>query len=118
MRKIYKVAEREFNETVKTRTFLLGLLLIPMIIGGILLFGDKLAPRKDAPRPPVRVRVASPARELSQKIEAIFEEYNKAHPLGSISLDVVSTPDERPSRSRARTGLRRDQLDALVSTGG
>ena len=40
MRKIYKVAQREFVETVKTRTFLLGLLFIPLIIGGIILFGE------------------------------------------------------------------------------
>jgi ABC-2 type transport system permease protein len=113
MRKIYKVAEREFAETVRTRTFLISLLLIPIILGGILLFGDKLAPRKDAPRPPVRVRVAGPSRELSQKIETIFQEYNQAHPLGSISLSVVSTPDERVEE-QGKQNLRSDQLDALA----
>ena len=36
MRKILKVAQREYLETVKTKTFLLSLLLLPVIIGGVL----------------------------------------------------------------------------------
>jgi ABC-type Na+ efflux pump permease subunit len=36
MWKIAKVAQREFIDTVKTRTFLLGLLFIPVLIGGML----------------------------------------------------------------------------------
>ena len=113
MRKIYKVAEREFAETVKTRTFLLGLLLIPLIIGGIMLFGDKLAPRKDAPRPPVRVRVVGPSQELSQRIETIFQGYNKAHPLGSMAVTVVDGSDG-PVEEQGKRDLRSGQLDALA----
>ena len=44
MRKIYKVAQREFAEVVRTRTFLLGLLFIPALIIGVILLSDKLAP--------------------------------------------------------------------------
>ncbi len=52
MWKTCKVAQREYLETVKTKTFLLGLLVLPAIIGIVVLFGERLAPRKDAPRAP------------------------------------------------------------------
>jgi len=56
MWKIYKVAQREYAETVKTRTFLLGLLLIPFIIGGIIFFGERLSRRGGGPRAGSAVR--------------------------------------------------------------
>jgi ABC-2 type transport system permease protein len=117
MRKIYKVAEREFTETVKTRTFLISLLFIPIIIGGVMFFSEKLAPRKDAPRPPVRVRVASPSKELSQEVETVFREYNKAHPLGSIALGVVSATDGSVEE-QGKKDLRSGQLDAFGAMEG
>jgi ABC-2 type transport system permease protein len=117
MRKIYKVAEREFTETVKTRTFLISLLFVPIIIGGVMFFSEKLAPRKDAPRPPVRVRVASPSKELSQEIETIFQGYNKAHPLGSIALGVVSAT-ARSVEEQGKKDLRSGQLDAFGAMEG
>ncbi|OHB68115.1 MAG: hypothetical protein A2Y77_14885 [Planctomycetes bacterium RBG_13_62_9] len=117
MRKIYEVAEREFLETVKTRTFLISLLFIPVIIGGVIFFGEKLAPRKDAPRPPVRLRVACPSKELSQKIETVFQGYNQAHPLGSIALGIVDVSDG-PVEEQGKRDLRSGQLDALAVMAG
>ena len=113
MRKIYKVAQREFMETVKTRTFLLGLLFIPLFIVGMIFLADKFAPRKDAPRPPVRVRVASPSAELSAKIKTVFDDYNLSHPLGSITLGVVNAGDES-AEEQGKEDLRKGRLDAYA----
>ena len=88
-------------------------MFIPIIIGGLLVFGEKLAPRKDAPRPPVRVRVASPSQELSNKIETVLREYNKSHPLGSIAFNVVNGTGESVE-GQGKNDLRSGQLDALV----
>jgi hypothetical protein len=104
MRKIYRVAQREFVETVKTRTFLLGLLVVPLIIGSLILFGPWFAPRPDAPRPPVRVRVTSSSQALSAEIKAVFNRYNLAHPLGSITLDMAGSGGTAGGQSGRRRG--------------
>jgi len=41
MQKILRVAQREYMETVKTKTFILGILMVPFIIGGIIFFTRK-----------------------------------------------------------------------------
>jgi ABC-2 type transport system permease protein len=116
MRKIYRVAQREFVETVKTRTFLLGLLVVPLIIGSLILFGPWFAPRPDAPRPPVRVRVTSSSQALSAEIKAVFNRYNLAHPLGSITLDMAGSGGT--AQERAKEDLRKGHLDAYVALEG
>jgi ABC-2 type transport system permease protein len=113
MRKTYKVAQREFAETVRTRAFLISLVFVPLIIGGLMVFGEKLAPRKDAPRPPVRLRVASPSQKLSDQIETVFREYNKSHPLASITLTVANGTGASVEE-QGKSDLRSGQLDALV----
>ena len=117
MRKIHKVAQREFIETVKTRTFLLGLLFIPLIIGSIILFGPWFAPRPDAPRAPVRVRVTSSSKDLSAQIRTVFEEYNLAHPLGPLTLGVVDAGGGAVEE-QAKEDLRKDRLDAYAALEG
>jgi len=117
MRKIYRVAQREFLETVKTRTFLLGLLLIPLFIVGIILLGNRLAPRKDAPRPPVRVRVTSPSEPLSDKIKGVLDGHNQSHPHASITYSVT-TAGAATAREQGKEDLREGRLDAYVALEG
>jgi len=117
MWKTYKVAQREFAETVKTRTFLLGLLLIPAFIVGAILLSSQFAPRQDAARPPVRVRVTSPAPELSERIRTVFADYNKAHPLGSIAFTIVDAGGGSVEE-QGKQDLRAGQLDAYAALEG
>jgi ABC-type Na+ efflux pump permease subunit len=105
MRKIYKVAEREFIETVKTRTFLLGLVFVPALIIGLILFSDRLAPRKGGPRAPVRVGVTSSSDELSGKVEALFGAYNESHPQSLITLTFLAAGEES-AEERGKEELR------------
>ncbi len=113
MWKTCKVAQREYMETVKTKTFLLGLLVLPAIIGIVVLFGERLAPRKDAPRAPLRVGVTSLAPELSGKIQAAFEEYNQSHPQGTITLQILDA-GEGAVQEKGKEQLRQGELDAYV----
>jgi len=112
MWKIYKVARREFSETVRTRTFLIGLLLIPAFIVGAIVLSSRFAPRKDAPRPPVRVRVTSPA-PLSEAIESVFRTHNQSHPSAAIAFEV-QTVDAAATREQGKQDLRQGRLDAYV----
>jgi ABC-2 type transport system permease protein len=117
MQKIYKVAQREFTETIKSRVFLISLVFVPIIIGGLMVFGEKLAPRKDAPRPPVRIRVASPSQELSDKIDTVLREYNQSHPLASIAFTVVPG-NGAGVEAQGKSDLLSGQLDAFVMMEG
>ncbi len=57
MRRILKVAQREYVETVKTKTFVIGILMTPVIIGGIIFFTNRISQGKTGPRSTFKVAV-------------------------------------------------------------
>ena len=54
---ILKVAQREYIETVKTKTFLFGILFTPLLIVGIIFFSNKIASNRGGAHPSVEVAV-------------------------------------------------------------
>ncbi len=114
MWKIGKIARREFLDTVKTRTFLLSLLLIPVLIVGIIFLSRKMVESKGGPRPAIRVGVTSSSDELLSRIASAFEEHNKSHPQSQLALRSLSPGDPEQGKEK----LRRSDLDAFVSLEG
>ncbi|MEA1996765.1 MAG: hypothetical protein U9N45_03970, partial [Gemmatimonadota bacterium] len=58
MKKILKVAVREFLETVKTKTFIISILLTPVIIGLVIFISMRLQKKSfTGPRPDRHVAV-------------------------------------------------------------
>jgi len=110
MRKILKVAQREFAETVKTKTFLLGLLMIPILIGLIVYFGGRLSTQRTGPRPVRYVAVTDLSNELSADLTAAFERHNAAHPDRQIVLELAPVEQDRleaveqTQKDRVRSG--------------
>jgi len=115
MRRILKVAQREYIETVKTKTFVLMVLMTPLIIGLVIFFTRKLSQDKGGPRPPVKVAVTDRSNELEKDITASFDGYNKANPKRQILLEQLGI-DQDPNTldSRQKTRLRNSKLDAYV----
>jgi ABC-2 type transport system permease protein len=89
MRKTLKIAEREYIETAKTKTFLFGLLIAPIIIVAIAFFTGRVAKDQGGPRPPVQVALTDLSTELSEDIKPGFEKYNKSHSQRQLSLEWV-----------------------------
>jgi ABC-2 type transport system permease protein len=119
MWKIGKVAQREFIDTVKTRTFLLGLLFIPILVAVIILVGKKMTESEAGPRPAVRVGLTAPAGDLLTRIAAAFEEHNKANPQSPLDLRPLSAGREGTSLEESgKEQLRADELDAYVVLDG
>jgi ABC-2 type transport system permease protein len=115
MWKIGKVAQREFLDTVKTRTFLLSLLLIPVLIVGIILLSRKMAQSEGGPRPAVRVGLTSPVGELLSRITTAFAEYNRANPQTPLDLQFLSEGEDGTSpEQRGKDQLRQGKLDAYI----
>ncbi len=110
MWKISKVARREFVDTVKTRTFLLGLLFVPVLVVGIVFLSKMMAEKGGGPRPAVRVGVTSPANELFTRVTSAFEEHNESHPQSPLALRPL--PSDSGDQGKER--LRRGELDVSV----
>ncbi len=80
MRKILKVARREYVETVKTKTFIISILMAPFIVVGILFFTSRISGGKTGPRPPMKVAITDLSGQLSTELKDSFDEYNSSNP--------------------------------------
>ena len=76
MRKILKIAQREYIETAKTKTFILTVVFAPIIIGGIIFFTKSVTSGKTGPRPPLKIAVAKLPKELAERVKTSFDKYN------------------------------------------
>ncbi len=115
MQKILKVAQREYIETVKTKTFILGIVMVPFIIGGIIFFTSRMARGKTGPRPTVNVAVTDLSNELAAEIKASFDKYNQANPNRQIQFHKLETQeDSDTAENEGRSKLRKGQVDAYV----
>jgi ABC-2 type transport system permease protein len=115
MQKILRIAQREYLETVKTKTFIFGLLMVPFIIGGIIFFVGRMAHGKSEGLPSIRVAMTDLSKELSEKIKTCFDEHDKSHPERQFLLQELPA-GENPSETEkaGKDKLRRGHVDAYV----
>lgn len=112
MQKILKIAQREYIETVKTKAFILGLLMTPVIIGAIVLINRRISHSISGPRPPRKVAVTDLSKQLSDEIKASFDEYNESHPDKQILLQELQTDESKQALTKDK--VRNGQLDAYI----
>jgi ABC-2 type transport system permease protein len=118
MQKILKIAQREYIETVKTKTFLIGVLMVPVIIGGIIFFTSRISSDKSGPRPPVKVAVTDFSGKLGYEIQAAFDKYNESNPGKQILFQKLEAPyNSMKVENKGKNKLRKGQLDAYVVLG-
>jgi ABC-2 type transport system permease protein len=115
MHRILKVAQREYIETAKTKTFIIGLLMTPVIIGAIIFFTKAISGGKADPRPPIRVAVTDLSKTLAEDIKTSFDGYNKRNPNRQFLLQRLDVQqDANSTEAQGKTKLRNGQLDAYV----
>ncbi|MFQ6036022.1 MAG: ABC transporter permease [Sedimentisphaerales bacterium] len=112
MQKILKIAQREYIETVKTKTFLLGILMTPAIIAMVVFINSRVRRSITGPRPPRKVVVADLSKELTAEIKASFDEYNARNPQRQILLQELQTDES--SAEVVKNKVRNGHLDAYV----
>jgi len=116
MNKTLKVAQREYFETVKTKTFIIGLFVAPVIIVGIIFFAHRISHSEGGPRPPVKVAVTDYTGELLQQIEIAFAQHNDSHPERQISLRKLGTGENSQLlEQQSKTRLREGKIDAYLT---
>ena len=115
MQRILKVAQREYIETAKTKTFSIGILMTPVIIGAIIFFTGRFSGSKAGPRPPIKVVVTDLSRQLAEDIETSFDNYNENNPNRKILLQHLEVKqDSNEVQTQGKTRLRNSQVDYYV----
>ncbi len=115
MQKILKIAQREYIETVKTKTFFIGILVTPIIMVGIIFFANRISGSTGGARPSVKVAVTDLSARLSSEIEDGFHKHNDSHPQRQILFQSLKTKGSSTAvEERAKAKLRSGQLDAYV----
>ena len=115
MQKILKIAQREYIETVKTKAFIFGILMLPIMVGLIIFFVKRMSPEKAGPQPPVKVAVNDLSGKLADGIKASFEKHSQKNPKRQIKfyqLEIQQGPDTLDEQ--ARNKLRQGQVDVYV----
>jgi ABC-2 type transport system permease protein len=115
MKKILNIAKREYIETVKTKAFIFGILMLPVMIGVIIFFIRRMLPDKIGPQPPVKVVLNDMSGELAADIEASFENHNQENPKRPIQLQKLEIQQNSDTlEEQARNKLRQGQIDFYV----
>ncbi len=106
MWKILKIAQREYLDVVKTKTFILSILMTPAIIGVVIFFSSRTQRSVTGPQPPRKVVIADLTNQLTDDIKDSFEQHNKSHPQRQILLQEILTDigSDEPIKQKVRDG--------------
>ena len=114
MRKIIVVALRKYNAAVRTRTFLIGLIIMPVLMGGSVLM-QLLLKEKDLTEKTVAVIDLSPNARIAAAIDKVMNAYNAKATvdpqtgkqiLPRYQIEKVDLADNSPEvRQRERSAL-------------
>ncbi|MHC4336472.1 MAG: ABC transporter permease [Planctomycetota bacterium] len=119
MQRILKIAQREYIETAKTKIFIIGLLMTPVIIGAIIFFTSRITGDKAGPRPPLKVTVTDLSKKLTEDIETSFDNYNENNPNRQFLLQHLDVQqDANAVQIQGKAKLRNGQADFYVVLDG
>ena len=91
---ILKIAQREYFETVKTKTFILSILFTPLMIGGIIFFANKLSSKKpEATRPAIMLTLVDQTGALNEDLDKQFAGQNDSGDHRQIILNWIADND-------------------------
>jgi ABC-2 type transport system permease protein len=93
MKKILRIAQREYNETVRTKTFLLGILVMPVLIAGLVFLGGRAARDTTSARPTRSIAVRDRTGHLWEEIDAVFKRHSEAFPQRKLEPHRISAED-------------------------
>ncbi len=114
MPKIIRIAQREYLETVKTKTFILGILMAPAIIAGIIFFTGRMSRGRGA-QPPLRLELIDLSGQVRAEIRDAVTQHNNSHVNRQIHLRESSPdPNQQATEISGKNRLRHGKTDALV----
>ena len=116
MNKILKIAQREYVETAKTKTFILGLVMLPFIMGLVIFISSRASRTRTTSRPPITIAVADLSKQLfAEAKDGPFHRYNNKNPSRQIHIhELPPNNDPNATEKDAKEKLRQGRLDAYV----
>lgn len=132
MRKVLVIAIREYLAAIKTKSFVISLVIIPLMMGGSILLQTMLRGLEDARPRRYAVIDRTPGQQVGPALEAAAKLHNQALRAGKGSYDptaaffdielVEPSPDDGEAIDRQRFELservRRDELQGFLDIGG
>ena len=117
MSKILKVAQREYLETVKTKMFILSVILTPLfMVLLIFVMGRMQKSAVTGPRPAKEIAVTDLSNEVSEELQRVFDRYNTSNPQRQIILTMYDA--DRPGldarMDEMKDKVRQGKLDAYL----
>ncbi|MCD6307741.1 MAG: ABC transporter permease [Candidatus Latescibacteria bacterium] len=95
MKKLLNVAMREYIETIKTKTFLISILITPLIVGGIVFLSVRIQKQTfSAPRPTMRIAILNRSKPITEELETVFKKYNSRNPTRRIEMEQIVQTDD------------------------
>ena len=95
MNKILKIAQREYLETVKTKAFLIGILITPLLMAFFIFVPKYLTEKAISDQPARHLLVLNMEEELSADLDSVFAQHNKSDPRRKIIPDFQSPGEQR-----------------------
>ncbi len=116
MSKILKVAQREYVESVKSKTFIIGVFMAPLIVVAIIFFTSRITRTKPGSRPPLKIAVTDLSSRLADVIDASFDTHNKSSDNRQIIVSQTTADANSFDKQFAlqKNRLREDKIDAYV----
>ena len=114
MQKILKIARREYIETAKTKTFILGLLIVPCTVAGIIYFTGRASEK--SPRQPLTIAVSDFSGKVFEAAKnGSFSEYNERNAQRQIQIHQFAPgADPNATQEEGKEQLRMGQFDAYI----
>lgn len=113
MQRIIKIAIREYVETIKTKAFIFGVLMAPLIIGGIIFFTGRMAQGPSGSRPTLRVDILDRTGELESEINIAKDKYNEHHHNSLVNMTFLAS-DQDPNLGQTRLRQSKSRLYIVI----
>ena len=117
MHKTLLVAKREYTETVKTKTFLIGVMMTPLMIVGLMFMTKVMEGRGEKESlPDRRVAVADESGQLGSLLKEQFAEHNKRFPNQRLIYEPVQPKgdDWAPALEAAKAQVQKGEIKGLL----
>ena len=106
MHNVWLIAKREYLERVRTKAFLISTLLIPLLMGGGIIFST-VSTRKS--KPTSHITIVSPDQQLATDLQKELETGKNSH----MTVDVIS-PGNSETRKTLDAMLQDKQIDGYL----
>ena len=102
MRKLITVAIREFIETVKTKTFFITSILLPLIMLGLIFGSQGIAEIAEKEAIPTKQFAVIDRAGVAEALAGSFDQYNQEYPQRKFALERVTAADDTVEKLRQR----------------